>query len=75
MFLIARRKGELMQPRYASIRDVNQTYGFGRTTTYRLLSEGTLKGVKLGKRTLLDMASVAEAFAALPPAQSGKPQK
>lgn len=38
----------------------------GRTTVYKLLREGAIRGVKRGRNTLISMASVREYLSGLP---------
>lgn len=41
-------------------------YSIGRTILYRLLLDGHIRAVKLGTRTLVDVASMDRYFATLP---------
>lgn len=42
----------------ASIPDAQRALGIGRTTAYRLIEEGKLETVKIGRRTLVRIASI-----------------
>lgn len=57
-----------MEPIYITIRDWTALTGIGRGKTYDLLSSGTLRAVKAGKRTLIDMATGRAYLASLPTA-------
>jgi len=57
-----------MGSRYVTFDGFTQRYGAGRTTAYALLSDGKLRAVKCGRRTLIEVASADEYFAALPAA-------
>ena len=41
-----------------SIPDAQRALGIGRTTAYRLIDEGKLETVKIGRRTLVRIASI-----------------
>ena len=41
-----------------SIREASSALSVGRSTVYRLLAEGTLIAVKVGRRTLIRVASI-----------------
>jgi hypothetical protein len=58
-----------LTPRYASIPRWCEISGLGRTVTYRLLGDGVLKAVKVGRRTLIDVRHGLLWMAALPSAQ------
>jgi excisionase family DNA binding protein len=47
-----------MEPYLASIADAQRALGIGRTTAYRLMDAGTLEKVKIGRRTLIKVASI-----------------
>jgi hypothetical protein len=61
-------------PRTLTVAGVTQRYGWSRTSTYELLGEGKLKGVKMGARLLILVDSCEALLGALPPAQIA-PQK
>lgn len=42
----------------ASITDAQRALGVGRTTAYRLIEEGKLETVKIGRRTLIRVSSI-----------------
>ena len=47
-----------MEPYLASITDAQRALGIGRTTAYRLIDAGKLETVKIGRRTLIKIASI-----------------
>lgn len=47
-----------MEPIALTVRDTTKVTGFGKTTTYKLISEGKLTSVKVGRRTLVTVASI-----------------
>ena len=47
-----------MEPFLASISDAQRALGIGRTTAYRLMEAGKLEKVKIGRRTLIKIASI-----------------
>ena len=49
-----------------TIPDFCARYGVGRSLTYCLIAEGKLIARKAGRRTLIDAASAARWYAALP---------
>ena len=44
-----------MEPKFATIETWLALTGLGRSKTYYLLAEGTLRAIKAGKRTLIDV--------------------
>ena len=42
----------------ASINDTAKALGLGRTSIYALIREGRLESIKLGRRTLVKVASI-----------------
>lgn len=42
----------------ASIPDAQRALGIGRSTAYRLIDEGKLETVKIGRRTLVKVSSI-----------------
>lgn len=42
----------------ASIPETQRVLGIGRSTTYRLIEEGRLETVKIGRRTLIRVSSI-----------------
>ncbi|WP_417618123.1 helix-turn-helix domain-containing protein [Parasphingorhabdus sp.] len=47
-----------MEPQLVSIAVSCQLLSLGRTTIYRLISQGQLETVKIGRRTLVKMESI-----------------
>lgn len=47
-----------MEPYLASISEVQRALGIGRSTAYRLIGAGKLERVKIGRRTLIKIASI-----------------
>jgi excisionase family DNA binding protein len=47
-----------MEPIALTVSDTTKTTGFGKTTTYKLIKEGKLTVVKIGRRTLITVASI-----------------
>lgn len=47
-----------MEPITASINDTAKALSLGRTSIYALIHEGRLETVKLGRRTLVKIASI-----------------
>lgn len=47
-----------MNPILTSIADAGQMLSIGRCTIYRLISEGKLETVKIGRRNLITLASI-----------------
>jgi excisionase family DNA binding protein len=41
-----------------SIAEAQRALGIGRSTAYRLIQNGSLETVKIGRRTLITMASI-----------------
>jgi len=46
-----------------SISEAARALGIGRSTTYELINEGKLHAIKLGRRTLVTLASINELVA------------
>jgi excisionase family DNA binding protein len=53
-------------PRYASVNKACDILGFGRSKLYELAGEGTLRVVKVGGRSLVDIEAALAWMAALP---------
>lgn len=47
-----------MEPLAISINDAAKALGLGRTSIYSLIGDGQLETFKLGRRTLVKMASI-----------------
>jgi excisionase family DNA binding protein len=47
-----------MEPIALTVSDTTKATGFGKTTTYKLIKEGKLTAVKIGRRTLVTVASI-----------------
>lgn len=47
-----------MEPIALTVSDTTKATGFGKTTTYKLINEGKLTAVKVGRRTLVTVASM-----------------
>lgn len=57
--------------RARTVKEVCRVYGVGKTTIYDLLGDGTLHGIKFGKRTLVLEQSVRTWFDNLPRTKKG----
>jgi excisionase family DNA binding protein len=55
-----------MTPIALTVADTVNLLGLGKTTVYRLIGEGRLAKVKVGRRTLILMESVNELLAVEP---------
>lgn len=53
-------------PRWGSLKELCNRYPLQRTRAYAMLNEGRLRAKKFGKRTVWDLNSAEELFAALP---------
>lgn len=47
-----------MKPILISINEASKALNLGRTTIYKLIEQGQLETVKIGRRTLVKMASI-----------------
>ena len=47
-----------MDPIVLTVSKTVKAAGFGKTTTYKLINEGKLTAVKVGRRTLVTVASI-----------------
>lgn len=56
----------MVEPAFYSIGDACAAFGCGRTRLYELLSGGKIEAKKLGRKTLISVASLREYFASLP---------
>lgn len=57
-----------MEPLFASVVDASRLLGVGRTTLYRLIGEGQLETVKIGRRRLIKTVSLHRLANAVGPA-------
>jgi excisionase family DNA binding protein len=55
-----------VRPRLLTVRQTTQIAGCARTTLYRLISEGAIRPVKVGRRTLIVASELDEWIASLP---------
>ena len=62
-------------PRYAAIPRACEITGLGRSTIYKLAGSGTLRLIKAGGRTLLDVEHALSWMATLPLATIAPPHK
>lgn len=63
-----------MEPYLASISDAQRALGIGRTTAYRLMEAGKLEKVKIGRRTLIKIASIKALADEGQPLNQGDPE-
>lgn len=61
-----------MQAELLTITEFCKSVNLGRTVAYRLINEGKVKAVKLGKKTLIPRSSVDDFIASLPAYQNTK---
>lgn len=66
-----RRTRTLDKPISISVNEALMRYGIGRTKLYELLGDGSLKGRKLGAKTLIDVETADDFFASLPSFRQG----
>jgi hypothetical protein len=57
-----------MAPMYASVQDLTKIIGLGRSSIYEILAQGGFTAIKVGKRTLVNVASAREFLASQPAA-------
>jgi len=50
------------QPKYAPVTVAYRAYGIGASTLYKLIAEGRVRSTKLGKRRLVELASLDAVF-------------
>ena len=55
-----------VQTTHINVASACARYSIGKTLLYRLLRDGHIRAVKLGARTLVDVASIDRYFATLP---------
>jgi excisionase family DNA binding protein len=53
-----------IEPEWGPIPDVQQITGLGRTTIYKLIGDGTLESITVGKRRLVRLSSARSLGAA-----------
>jgi excisionase family DNA binding protein len=58
-----------MTPQYMTVEAFTERFALSRSTLYRLLGSGQLRGIRVGKRLLLPVAEVEAYFAAQPVAR------
>jgi hypothetical protein len=63
---------DILRPKYGPLDTWQQISGVGRSKTYEMLKTGELRGIKLGKRLLIDIEAGLATLAAMPLAQIGK---
>lgn len=56
-----------MEPLAVSINSAAQALGVGRSSVYSLIKAGKLEAIKIGRRTLLTIASIKRLAQANPP--------
>jgi hypothetical protein len=61
-----------MDKKFISIREFVAQYPFSRTATYELLKNGSIDGIKVGRRTFIDSDSAAKLLTQMP---NYKPRK
>ena len=57
-----------MIPLFASVQDLTQIIGLGRSNIYEMLARGELRAIKIGKRTLVDVTAARQFMDAQPAA-------
>lgn len=57
------------QTRFTTIDRMADDYDISRTVIHKLIREGSIDARKLGRRTLVDVASIESFFASLPSAR------
>jgi excisionase family DNA binding protein len=53
-------------PRFLKLSEACRYGGFGRTKAYELINSRTIKGVKMGRHTMVEIASIDRFHASLP---------
>lgn len=61
---------EQLEPLTVTIRDACRFTGLGKSTLYTLIDEGVLERRKVGRRTLITMASLKKLVGADEPAEA-----
>ena len=49
---------DIQNRRCYSVNEVKKMYGLGHTSVYKLINEGMLKTVKVGRRTLIPVSAL-----------------
>jgi hypothetical protein len=65
---------EILSPKFATVDGWQQISGMPRRTTYEHLGRGNLRAIKVGARTLIDVASGLAWLSSLPQAQVAFPR-
>lgn len=55
-----------MKPELLTINEFCRAINLGKTSVYKLINEGKVKAVKLGKKTLVPQSSVNDFISSLP---------
>jgi excisionase family DNA binding protein len=75
---MSRPKSEILDPSVnplvVTVREAVSLSRLGETTLQKLINEGTLKSVRVGKRRLIDYGSL-RAFLGLPPVSPPEPRR
>ena len=67
----ARQRGATIQQRAMSVGEFCQRYSIGRTTVYEEIKLGRLRGLKVGKRTLISEDDAEDWLRRLPAIETG----
>ena len=67
----ARQRAANIQQRAMSVGQFCQHYGIGRTTAYEEIKRGRLRGLKVGKRTLITEDNAEDWLRRLPAIETG----
>ena len=59
-------------PRYGSHRDWSRLSGLSRATTDRLIADGQIRALKVGRRTLIDFEQALAFLESRPPLRLGR---
>ena len=57
---------DTITPYHLTVREAVQLSGIGRTKFYRLIGDGEVRAVKLGRRTLVERESLLDFIGRLP---------
>lgn len=63
------------ETRLYTILEAADVLRISRSNVYRMLANGTLRGKKLGNRTVITSDAIAELIGGLPPAKFGAPSE